>query len=45
MMARSTTFCSSRTLPGHEAFAKSSIARGEIGLIFFPICGDSLDTK
>jgi hypothetical protein len=26
MMARSTMFCSSRTLPGHEAFARNSIA-------------------
>jgi hypothetical protein len=45
MMARSTRFCSSRTLPGHVAFVRASRARGEIDLIFFPICGESLDTK
>jgi len=45
MTARSMRFCNSRTLPGHETFAKTSIACLGTDLVFFLIRRDCLETK
>ena len=42
---RSITFCSSRTLPGHEYFVSISVAAAEIPSILFPKFRAYLDRK